>query len=164
MGTHPSYLYYEGFLCTLVCKDEFKDFCDKQIDDCNFDVELIRLRAVRAADDALMATVRDIEEEIARASELYRRSMRTTLLQRFRASHAIAHIGSKLRRDRSRLIVKNLPSYLTESRLREHFAAKGLVTDARVLYNDGSSRRFGFVDGADSEHSRPGTFGMIERQ
>ncbi|KZV89423.1 RNA-binding domain-containing protein [Exidia glandulosa HHB12029] len=46
----------------------------------------------------------------------------------------------------SRLIVKGLPSYLTESRLREHFATKGIVTDTKILYNqDGTSRRFGFV-------------------
>lgn len=39
-----------------------------------------------------------------------------------------------------------MPSHLTESRLREHFAAKGVVTDTKILYNqDGSSRRFGFV-------------------
>ncbi|EJD46945.1 hypothetical protein AURDEDRAFT_164005 [Auricularia subglabra TFB-10046 SS5] len=82
MGTHPSYLYYEGFLCTLVCQDEFKHFCNKRIN--NY--------------DALMATVRDLEEEIARVSELYQHGLRTTLLQRFRASHAIAHIGSKFRR------------------------------------------------------------------
>ncbi|EJD46946.1 RNA-binding domain-containing protein [Auricularia subglabra TFB-10046 SS5] len=57
--------------------------------------------------------------------------------------------------DRSRLIVKNLPSYLTESRLREHFAAKGLVTDVKVLYNqDGSSRRFGFVGYKTEEDAR----------
>ena len=33
----------------------------------------------------------------------------------------------------SRVCVKNLPKYVTEKRLREHFAAKGEVTDVKVL-------------------------------
>lgn len=50
----------------------------------------------------------------------------------------------------SRLIVKNLPSYVTPVRLREHFEQKGgpggTLTDIKVaLKNDGTSRRFGFV-------------------
>ncbi|PKI83001.1 Multiple RNA-binding domain-containing protein 1 [Malassezia vespertilionis] len=46
----------------------------------------------------------------------------------------------------SRLIVKGLPPYLTEARLREHFAQKGAVTDAKLMKRpDGTSRRFGFV-------------------
>lgn len=50
----------------------------------------------------------------------------------------------------SRLIVKNLPAYLTQERLREHFASKdgpgGTLTDVKVLQKpDGTSRRFGFV-------------------
>lgn len=33
----------------------------------------------------------------------------------------------------SRLCVKNIPKYMNESRLKEHFAAKGPVTDVKVL-------------------------------
>jgi multiple RNA-binding domain-containing protein 1 len=50
----------------------------------------------------------------------------------------------------SRLIIKNLPPYVTPSRLREHFEQKGCpagtITDFKVaLKADGTSRRFGFV-------------------
>lgn len=50
----------------------------------------------------------------------------------------------------SRLIVKNLPSYLTPEQLRKHFlqtdAPNGTLTDVKVAFKrDGSSRRFGFV-------------------
>ena len=33
----------------------------------------------------------------------------------------------------SRLCVKGLPKYVAEARLREHFSAKGEVTDAKVV-------------------------------
>ena len=50
----------------------------------------------------------------------------------------------------SRLIIKNLPVYLTPDRLREHFQQKGspagTITDVKIsLKQDGTSRRFGFV-------------------
>ena len=50
----------------------------------------------------------------------------------------------------SRLIVKNLPSYVTPAKLREHFEQKkgpgGTLTDVKVSSKpDGTSRRFGFV-------------------
>lgn len=50
----------------------------------------------------------------------------------------------------SRLIVKNLPSYLTQQRLRAHFESSdgpgGTLTDVKlVLRPDGTSRRFGFI-------------------
>lgn len=50
----------------------------------------------------------------------------------------------------SRLIVKNLPAYLTQDRLREHFESKdgpgGTLTDVKVVLKpDGTSRRFGFI-------------------
>jgi len=50
----------------------------------------------------------------------------------------------------SRLIVKNLPSYVTPARLQQYFeqkgAPKGTLTDVKVaLKPDGTSRRFGFV-------------------
>lgn len=33
----------------------------------------------------------------------------------------------------SRLCVKNLPKYITDTKLKEHFSAKGEVTDVKVL-------------------------------
>jgi len=50
----------------------------------------------------------------------------------------------------SRLIVKNLPPYVTPARLREHFVQKGSpggnITDVKVSQkSDGTSRRFGFI-------------------
>ncbi|KAI6143210.1 hypothetical protein BKA82DRAFT_4183819 [Pisolithus tinctorius] len=50
----------------------------------------------------------------------------------------------------SRLIVKNLPPYLTPEGLRKHFeqngAPPGTITDIRVSHKpDGTTRRFGFV-------------------
>ncbi|PPQ82773.1 hypothetical protein CVT25_009268 [Psilocybe cyanescens] len=50
----------------------------------------------------------------------------------------------------SRLIIKNLPVYVTPARLREHFEQKGgpggTLTDVKVSSkSDGTSRRFGFV-------------------
>ncbi|KAI0668958.1 hypothetical protein C8Q78DRAFT_978775 [Trametes maxima] len=50
----------------------------------------------------------------------------------------------------SRLIVKNLPAYLTQEKLRKHFESSegpgGILTDVKiVLKPDGTSRRFGFV-------------------
>ncbi|KAI0246672.1 hypothetical protein BJV78DRAFT_1286200 [Lactifluus subvellereus] len=50
----------------------------------------------------------------------------------------------------SRLIVKNLPSYITPALLKEHFSQSkgpgGTITDAKVaLKQDGTARRFGFI-------------------
>ena len=50
----------------------------------------------------------------------------------------------------SRLIVKNLPSYVTPAKLREHLEQKkgpgGTLTDVKVSSKpDGTSRCFGFV-------------------
>ncbi|PWZ01528.1 RNA-binding domain-containing protein [Testicularia cyperi] len=46
----------------------------------------------------------------------------------------------------SRLIVRGLPSYLTDVRLRKHFSQKGAVTDVKLMRRpDGTSRKFGFV-------------------
>jgi len=50
----------------------------------------------------------------------------------------------------SRLIVKNLPSFATPDKLRDHFKQKGcpegIITDIKVASKpDGTSRRFGFV-------------------
>ncbi|KAI9208070.1 uncharacterized protein BJ171DRAFT_490143 [Polychytrium aggregatum] len=46
----------------------------------------------------------------------------------------------------SRLIVKNLPKHITQERFREHFAAKGEVTDAKLMYTrEGRFRQFGYI-------------------
>ncbi|ANB13322.1 Mrd1p [Sugiyamaella lignohabitans] len=46
----------------------------------------------------------------------------------------------------SRIIIKNLPLYLTEDKLKKHFSAKGNVTDVKLMKTrDGRSRRFGFI-------------------
>ena len=50
----------------------------------------------------------------------------------------------------SRLIVKNLPPYVTPALLKEHFSQSkgpgGTITDVKVaLKQDGTARRFGFV-------------------
>eukprot|EP01127_Copromyxa_protea_P013206 TRINITY_DN3531_c0_g1_i1.p1 TRINITY_DN3531_c0_g1~~TRINITY_DN3531_c0_g1_i1.p1 ORF type:complete len:896 (-),score=304.34 TRINITY_DN3531_c0_g1_i1:2-2689(-) len=46
----------------------------------------------------------------------------------------------------SRLIVKNLPPYLTEERLKTHFSKTGAVTDVKIVKTKGGkSRKFGFV-------------------
>jgi RNA recognition motif-containing protein len=42
-------------------------------------------------------------------------------------------VGCPVPRPSSRLIVKNLPKYITEKRVREHFAAQGDVTDVRLV-------------------------------
>ncbi|KAG6889211.1 hypothetical protein C0995_002671 [Termitomyces sp. Mi166 len=61
----------------------------------------------------------------------------------------------------SRLIVKNLPSYITPARLREHFEQKGqgapggTLTDFKVARKqDGTARRFGFVGYKTEEEAR----------
>jgi RNA recognition motif-containing protein len=50
----------------------------------------------------------------------------------------------------SRLIIKNVPAYLTSERLKSHFTQPkgpgGTITDVKVaLKQDGTSRRFGFI-------------------
>lgn len=46
----------------------------------------------------------------------------------------------------SRVIVKGLPTYYTEDKLRDHFGKKGTVTDVKLKRkNNGESRRFAFI-------------------
>lgn len=46
----------------------------------------------------------------------------------------------------SRLIVKGLPKYLTEERLKEHFAQNGNVSDVKLMKKrNGESRQFAFI-------------------
>lgn len=57
----------------------------------------------------------------------------------------------------SRVIVKGLPTYYTEEKLRDHFSKKGYVTDVKLKRkNNGESRRFAFIgykDIADAENA-----------
>eukprot|EP00963_Diacronema_lutheri_P014249 scaffold2858_cov659-Pavlova_lutheri.AAC.220 len=60
------------------------------------------------------------------------------------------HDGTSRRALHTRVIVKNLPKYLDEKRMREHFGAMGEVTDVKIvrLKDDTGgtkSRQFGFV-------------------
>ena len=46
----------------------------------------------------------------------------------------------------SRLIVKNLPKHLKEVDLASHFSSQGgTVTDAKIMFKNDRSRKFGFV-------------------
>ncbi|KAJ3287678.1 putative RNA-binding protein 19 [Rhizoclosmatium sp. JEL0117] len=46
----------------------------------------------------------------------------------------------------SRIMVRNLPKYLTVDRLRDHFAQRTPITDVKLAKDkDGNSRRFGFI-------------------
>ncbi|KAL2609507.1 hypothetical protein R1flu_028080 [Riccia fluitans] len=54
--------------------------------------------------------------------------------------------GFATSRRATRVCVKNIPQYVNEQKLREHFASQGEVTDAKVIRtSDGRSRQFGFV-------------------
>lgn len=51
-----------------------------------------------------------------------------------------------IRMESSRIIVKNLPKWINEDRLRKHFAAKGQITDVRMMYTrSGVFRRFAYI-------------------
>lgn len=53
--------------------------------------------------------------------------------------------------------MKNLPSYISDDRLREHFSTQGgAITDVKLQHRpDGTSRRFAFVGfKTDAEASR----------
>ncbi|KAJ3375888.1 hypothetical protein GGF31_003093 [Allomyces arbusculus] len=46
----------------------------------------------------------------------------------------------------SRIIVKNLPKYMTQDRLRDHFAEKGTITDVKLVKTaTGVFRRFAYI-------------------
>ena len=52
----------------------------------------------------------------------------------------------------TRLVVKNLPSWITEEKLREYFEQKGNLTDCSLKYTSkGKSRRFAFIGYATQE-------------
>ena len=55
----------------------------------------------------------------------------------------------------SRLIVKNIPKHLKEVDLANHFSQKGgTVTDAKIMYKNDRSRKFGFVGFKDEEQAK----------
>lgn len=55
----------------------------------------------------------------------------------------------------SRLIVKGLPKYLSEDRLRKHFAAEGAVSDVKLMKKrNGESRQFAFIGYRSSEDAK----------
>lgn len=45
----------------------------------------------------------------------------------------------------SRIIVKNIPKHLDESRFKSIFEKCGQVTDVRIIFRENKNRRFGFV-------------------
>lgn len=60
------------------------------------------------------------------------------------------HDGASRRGLHTRVIVKNLPKYMDEKRMREHFGAMGEVTDVKIVRlkdeeGGSKSRQFGFV-------------------
>ena len=79
----------------------------------------------------------------------------------FFSSRLIATRGETIQAAMSRLIIKNLPPYLTPDALRKHFTGQAsknaastsssssktfTLTDAKIAHKpDGTSRRFGFV-------------------
>ena len=55
----------------------------------------------------------------------------------------------------SRLIVKNIPKHLKEVDLATHFSQKGgTVTDAKIMYKNDRSRKFGFVGFKNEEQAK----------
>ena len=56
--------------------------------------------------------------------------------------------------DQTRIIVKNIPKYITDRELSSHFSTVGEVTDCKVLRDKkGKSRGFAFVGFKTSEHA-----------
>ena len=46
----------------------------------------------------------------------------------------------------SRIVVKNIPPYVTQDRLKSHFSLQGLeITDCKLVTRDGKSRGFSFI-------------------
>lgn len=59
----------------------------------------------------------------------------------------------------SRLIVKNLPKNITDTKLKELFSQKGVVTDVQLKYTkDGKFRRFGFIGYKTEEQAKLAQF------
>ena len=61
----------------------------------------------------------------------------------------------------SRLIVKNIPKHLKEVDLANHFATKGgTVTDAKIMFKNDRSRKFGFVGFKNEEQAKERCLGL----
>jgi multiple RNA-binding domain-containing protein 1 len=45
----------------------------------------------------------------------------------------------------SRLIVFNIPKYMTEKQLADHFRQKGSITDCKIMRKEARSRKFAFI-------------------
>ncbi|TPX32212.1 hypothetical protein SmJEL517_g04621 [Synchytrium microbalum] len=55
----------------------------------------------------------------------------------------------------SRLVVKNVPSYMSQDKFKAHFSKKGTITDVKlVTTEDGRSRRFGYIGYKTEEEAR----------
>jgi multiple RNA-binding domain-containing protein 1 len=52
----------------------------------------------------------------------------------------------------SRILVKNLPKYITGDRLKKHFATAGAITDLKIATRNGVSRRFCYIGFKTNEH------------
>lgn len=54
----------------------------------------------------------------------------------------------------SRIIVKNLPKWTTEERLRKHFSSKGQLTDVKLMYTrSGIFRLFAYIGFANADEA-----------
>ncbi|XP_076053451.1 putative RNA-binding protein 19 [Oratosquilla oratoria] len=53
----------------------------------------------------------------------------------------------------SRIVVKNLPTKVSEEELRQYFSKYGTVTDLKLKYRNGEFRRFGFVGFCNAEEA-----------
>lgn len=55
----------------------------------------------------------------------------------------------------SRIIVKNLPKWASEERLRKHFGSKGQITDIKMMYTrSGIFRRFAYIGFASADEAQ----------
>lgn len=54
----------------------------------------------------------------------------------------------------SRLIVFNIPKYMTEKALADHFRLKGTVTDCKIMRKEKRSRKFAFVGFKDENDAK----------
>lgn len=54
----------------------------------------------------------------------------------------------------SRLIVFNIPKYITEKKLADHFRQKGQVTDCKIMRKENKSRKFAFIGFKDEKEAK----------
>jgi len=58
------------------------------------------------------------------------------------------------REQTSRLIVFNVPNYITEKKLAEHFQTKGNITDCKIMRKGNKSRKFAFIGYRDEKEAK----------